>query len=199
MIVRNTTPPTERAASILTRAADEHVVRAAAPGWWLSGRRRSRSQRVASVHLLATSVTAFLALHLLESVFNQKRPDRMTLLGHQHGIPFSGQADDSFPSGHAIQIGVLLSAASRLPAPQRRLAWGLGSGLMSTRVVLLAHLVSDVAAGSVIGVAVEWLLRFATGDGRGGAARPSRTALHEDLSNGLLAKRSSSGSPTPSC
>ena len=169
-IARNTTPPTERAASVLTWAADEHVVCALALGWWLWCRSNPRVQRAVSDHLLATSVAAFLVPHLLKSVFNQKRPDRLTVLGHLHGIPISGRAEDAFPSGHAIQVGALLSAASRLPTPQRRLAWGLGIGLMSTRVVLLAHWVSDVAAGSIIGMALERLVRCATGYGRAGQA-----------------------------
>jgi membrane-associated phospholipid phosphatase len=48
-------------------------------------------------------------------------------------------------------ISGLASAASRLPASQRNLLWGVGAGLVATRVVLLAHWVSDVAAGLAVG------------------------------------------------
>jgi hypothetical protein len=62
--------------------------------------------------------------HLLKSVFNQVRPDRRTVRGHLHGIPLSGNARDAFPSGHAIHIGALASAATELPPYQRNIAWG---------------------------------------------------------------------------
>ena len=103
-------------------------------------------------------------------VFNQKRPDRLTVEGHLHGVPFSGKPLDAFPSGHAIHIGALVSAASRLPPAQRHAIWAAGAALVTTRVVLLAHWASDVAAGLVIGVGLERGLRRLTGFGR----EPSR-------------------------
>jgi undecaprenyl-diphosphatase len=66
---------------------------------------------------------------------------------HLHGLPFSGKARDAFPSGPAIHIGALASAASRLPAAQRNTIWALSGGLVLTRVMLLGPLASDVAAG----------------------------------------------------
>jgi undecaprenyl-diphosphatase len=58
--------------------------------------------------------------HLLKSVFNQERPDRLTVRGHWR-IPFSGNRLDAFSSGHAIHIGALASAAGILSrqTPQR--------------------------------------------------------------------------------
>jgi membrane-associated phospholipid phosphatase len=44
--------------------------------------------------------------------------------------------------------------------------WSLGAGLVLTRVVLLAHWLSDVAAGLAVGVLLERTLRFVTGYGR---------------------------------
>jgi membrane-associated phospholipid phosphatase len=99
-------------------------------------------------------------------VFSQKRPDRVTVKGHLHGVPFSGKPLDAFPSGHAIHIGALGSAASRLPPVQRYAIWAAGAALVTTRVVLLAHWASDVAAGLVIGVGLERGLRRLTGFGR---------------------------------
>ncbi|MCC8982974.1 phosphatase PAP2 family protein [Bradyrhizobium acaciae] len=165
-ISRNTTPPTERVASILTWAADEHVVCALALGWWLWCRGKTQRQRLASDHLLVTALAASLVPHLLKSVFNQKRPDRLTVVGHLHGIPISGRAVDAFPSGHAIQVGAISSAASQLPEGPRRMIWALGAGLISTRVLLLAHWTSDVVVRSAIGVALERLIRCVTGYGR---------------------------------
>ncbi|MHC2251180.1 membrane-associated phospholipid phosphatase [Bradyrhizobium embrapense] len=165
-IARGTTPPTERAASILTWAADEHIVCAVALGWWLWCRGKPEPRRRASDHLLVTALTASLVPHLLKLVFNQKRPDRLTVVGHLHGIPISGRAEDSFPSGHAIQVGAISSAASQLPEGQRGIVRALGACLISTRVLLLAHWASDVVVGSAIGVLLERSIRCVTGYGR---------------------------------
>jgi undecaprenyl-diphosphatase len=64
-----------------------------------------------------------------------------------------------------VHIGALASAASRLPPQQRNLAWSVGAGLVLTRVVLLAHWASDVAAGLAVGALLERMLRFVTGYG----------------------------------
>ena len=84
---------------------------------------------------------------------------------HLHGVPFSGKPLDAFPSGHAIHVGALASAATVLPPAKRNLVWSIGAGLVLTRIVLLAHWTSDVIAGLAIGAAVERLLRHWTGFG----------------------------------
>ena len=89
----------------------------------------------------------------------------MTVKGHFHGIPLSGNRLDAFPSGHAVHIGALASAATVLPAKQRTVIWALGAALVSTRIILLAHWASDVAAGLAVGALVERLLRRLTGFG----------------------------------
>jgi len=65
-----------------------------------------------------------------------------------------------------MHIGALASAASTLPAEQRNVVWSVGAGLVLTRVVLLAHWASDVAAGLAIGAVLERALRLFTGYGR---------------------------------
>jgi undecaprenyl-diphosphatase len=158
--------PTERAAEIITWGADEHIICALAAGWWLYSRRGSEPQRRAADHVLLTSLAASALPHLLKTVFDQERPDRRTVFGHWRGIPLSGRKYDAFPSGHAVHVGALASAAGTLPPRQRNLVWGLGAGLVLTRVVLLAHWLSDVAAGLAVGVLLERTLRFVTGYGR---------------------------------
>jgi undecaprenyl-diphosphatase len=81
-------------------------------------------------------------------------------------VPYSGKPDDAFPSGHAIHVGAMASAATVLPPAKRKLAWSIGAGLVVMRIVLLAHWTSDVIAGLAIGVAVERLLRRWTGFGQ---------------------------------
>ena len=158
---------TEKAADVITRGAEreEHLLEALTVGWWLWCRGRPAGQRQASNHLLVTTLAASALPHLLKLVFNQRRPDRVTVRGHLHGVPFSGKPLDAFPSGHAIHIGALGSAASRLPPAQRYAIWAAGAALVTTRVVLLAHWASDVAAGLVIGVGLERGLRGLTGFG----------------------------------
>jgi len=158
---------TERAAGFITWGADEHILCALAAGWWLYTRGQPPDQRRAADHVLLTTVVASVLPHLLKRVFDQERPDRRTVEGHWRGVPFSGNRLDAFPSGHAVHVGALASAASRLPERQRHLVWAVGAGLVLTRVVLLAHWVSDVAAGLAVGALTERLLRLVTGYGRG--------------------------------
>jgi undecaprenyl-diphosphatase len=164
-VARRTNRPTERASEALTWGADEHVLCAAALLWWAYSREQPRQRRAAD-HVLLTTLAATALPHVLKGIFDQQRPDRRTVIGHLHGIPVSGKPLDAFPSGHAIHIGALASAASELPRRQRLAVWGLSGGLLLTRIVLLAHWTSDVACGLAIGVLLERLLRRLTGFGR---------------------------------
>ena len=161
----HTSPEIEQIAGVLTWGADEHVICALATCWWLYCRHRSARHRIDSNHILLTTVAATLLPHLLKSIFDQKRPDREMVRAHLHGVPFSGKPLDAFPSGHAIHIGALASAATVLPPTKRYLVWSIGAGLVLTRIVLLAHWTSDVIAGLAIGAAVERLARRWTGFG----------------------------------
>lgn len=164
-ISQHTSPEVEKTAEVLTWGADEHVLCALAAGWWLYCRDQGAQDRTDSNHILLTTIAVTLLPHLLKAVFDQKRPDRLMIRGHLRGVPFSGNPLDAFPSGHAIHVGALLSAASVLPPAKRNLAWSTGAGLVLTRIVLLAHWTSDVIAGLAIGAAVERLLRRWTGFG----------------------------------
>nr|WP_244941406.1 phosphatase PAP2 family protein [Bradyrhizobium yuanmingense] len=104
---------------------------------------------------LATAVLP----HVLKSVFDQTRPDRLTVSTHGRGVPFSGRAHDAFPSGRAVHMGALASAAGLLPPALRNLARSFAVALSLTRVALLAHWVSDVVAGFMLGIVVERLFR----------------------------------------
>jgi hypothetical protein len=165
-ISRRTSRSTERVAAILTWGADEHLICALAAGWWLYSRTGSRHQRQTADHVLITTLLASALPHVLKTAFDQERPDRRTVLGHWRGIPFSGRKYDAFPSGHAVHVGALASAASRLPVKQRNLVWSVGGGLVLTRILLLAHWASDVVAGLAVGVGLERTLRLITGFGR---------------------------------
>jgi membrane-associated phospholipid phosphatase len=165
IIARNINPATEKSAEILTWGADEHTLCVAAAIWWLYCRGRPTIERAASNHILITAIATTILPHLMKHIFAQERPDRRSLEAHLHGAPFSGRPLQSFPSGHAVHVGALTSAASELPTTQRALAWTAGTVLVLTRVFLLAHWASDVAAGLALGAALERIIRLFTGFG----------------------------------
>lgn len=101
--------------------------------------------------------------HVLKSVFDQTRPDRRTVVGHIHGVSFSGEREDAFPSGHALHMGALASAAGTLPPGPRRTVRAFVVGISLTRILILAHWASDVVAGFALGAVLERLLRLWTG------------------------------------
>jgi membrane-associated phospholipid phosphatase len=166
IIARNATPATERAAGALTWGADEHFICAVVGLWWLYCRPRSASDRAASSHVLVTTIAAAILPHLMKHLFTQERPDRLSVQAHMRGAPFSGSPLQAFPSGHALHVGALASAAAELPPAQRTVAWATGAALVFTRIFLLAHWASDVAAGLAIGAALERIIRLLTGFGR---------------------------------
>jgi len=166
MIAAHTNLPTEKTAEVLTWGADEHLLLALTVGWWFYTRGQPRSRRRAADHVLLTTLVASAMPHLLKNIFDQERPDRLTVRGHWRGVPLSGNRMDAFPSGHALHVGALASSASRLPPRQRNAVWLIGAGLVATRILLLAHWTSDVVAGLAIGVVTERWLRQFTAYGR---------------------------------
>jgi undecaprenyl-diphosphatase len=158
-IADHTNSELEQTAEALTWGADEHVLLALTAAGWLYARLRPPQERRAANHILAVSLVTAILPHILKSVFDQVRPDRRTVRGHWRGIPFSGRPRDAFPSGHAMHMGALASAAGLLPPARRRLVRSIAATLSLTRVALLAHWPSDVVAGFILGVGVERVLR----------------------------------------
>ncbi len=162
-IARNTEPAPEAIARALTWGADEKVLLALAAAGWLASRGRGEPLRRTGNHALLVTVMASLPPQALKIVFNQTRPDRLTVLGHVHGVPFSGKREDAFPSGHALHMGALASAAGTMPPRSRLAICALAIGLSLTRIMVLAHWTSDVVAGFALGAALERMLRAWTG------------------------------------
>jgi membrane-associated phospholipid phosphatase len=165
-VARNTNPSAERIAEVLTWGADEHVLCAAAAVWWLYCRDKRAEVRVTSNHLLMTTLAATVLPHLMKHLFTQERPDRWSVEAHIHGAPFSGSPLQAFPSGHALHVGALASAATKLRGPPRALAWAAGALLVFTRIFLLAHWASDVVAGLFVGAVLERAIRPLSGYNR---------------------------------
>ncbi len=162
-VARRTNRSTEAVARALTWGADEKLLLLLAGAAWLATRKKDGPLRRAGNHALLVTVAASLLPHGMKHLFNQTRPDRLTVLGHVHGISFSGKRDDAFPSGHALHMGALASAASATPPGPRRIAYALAIGLSLTRIVVLAHWASDVVAGFALGALLERILRLWTG------------------------------------
>jgi membrane-associated phospholipid phosphatase len=162
-IARNTAPAPEEVARALTWGADEKLLSVLAAAGWLASRGGREPLRLAGNHALLVTVAASLVPHVMKTLFDQTRPDRRTVIGHVHGISFSGKRDDAFPSGHALHMGALASAAGALPSGPRRAVRAIAIGLSLTRVVVLAHWASDVVAGFALGAILERLLRLWTG------------------------------------
>jgi membrane-associated phospholipid phosphatase len=155
--VRIATPGTERVLRILTWLADEKLTLGAVAMFWGAVRLEPRSETVrreADRMLLGVAI-AGLVPHVFKHLINRKRPDRAVVHGHRRGIPRSGDAWDSFPSGHAVHIGALAGPLFRVAPSGARLFLSAGlAGLAGTRVLLLAHYASDVLAGLLIGVGI---------------------------------------------
>jgi membrane-associated phospholipid phosphatase len=161
-IARHTDASIERAAKILTWGADEHLLIAAATIGWFLTRKSEEPLRRLSTHMLVCSLSTAILPHILKAFIDQERPDRRTIKGHWRGVPLSGKSEDAFPSGHALHVGALASAATLLPSRTRNWIWAIGTMLVGTRIVLLAHWFTDVLAGLGLGVVVERLLRWVT-------------------------------------
>jgi undecaprenyl-diphosphatase len=150
--------PAERQARIITWTADEKVLMAVVGLAWLvirvlddNGRDRNRTD-----HLALTIAVSAVLPHLAKHLVQRKRPDRRVVGWPRHGVPRSGRPYDSFPSGHAVHMGAAAAALSRwVPRPWRTLIWAAAAGLAATRLVLLAHWLTDVLAGLTIGTGLE--------------------------------------------
>jgi undecaprenyl-diphosphatase len=179
-ITRHVSPPVERCSEAVTYLADERVLLAAATlvcgVAWLTGKPATRR---ASNYILACTAASAVVPHVLKLFFERERPDRRVAPGFRHGIPRSGRPFDSFPSGHALHLGALAAASARLGGRRwSRVAWSGAIGLASTRIFLLAHWLTDVAAGLVLGVALDWTLARVSGFSllRASAGRSSTTS-----------------------
>jgi undecaprenyl-diphosphatase len=96
-IARETGPAPEKLARVLTWGADEKVLLALAAAGWLASRGQGEQLRRAGNHAVLVAVAAALLPHEMKRLFDQIRPDRTTVLGHIHGVSFSGKREDAFP------------------------------------------------------------------------------------------------------
>jgi undecaprenyl-diphosphatase len=142
-------------ARTLTWVADEHVLGAVAAVVWLLSRRGSLRQRALANHVAATVTAAVIAPKLIKQAVDRTRPDRVVVGDERKGVKESGKPHDSFPSGHSVNIAAVVSALSWAYPQKAWLLRTLGAIAAGTRIAVLAHWSTDVAAGLMIGVALE--------------------------------------------
>jgi membrane-associated phospholipid phosphatase len=156
------TPTIERSLKMLSSLADERAMLVIAAAIWLASRYCKRGEdREEADTMLASVLVAGVLPDLFKFLVRKRRPDR-TIKGRRNGIPYSGDAWDSFPSGHAIHLGAMAPSAARLaPKSLRQLIWPTVFVLASTRTLIVAHYPSDVAAGLGIGLATNKAVKAA--------------------------------------
>jgi undecaprenyl-diphosphatase len=173
---RTATPEVERFLGVVTWAADEKVVFGAAAAFWLYAHLRNHDPdavREADRMLCCVALAGALP-HVFKRLLDRKRPDRTVVRGPRHGIPRSGNAWDSFPSGHALHLGAAAGSVARLvPAAVRPFVWPAAVALASVRITLLAHYLTDVAAGLAMGAGLDKAVRSLA------AKTPAKPKLHK--------------------
>ena len=164
--VARTSPAWARRGSrVLSWLADERFTIGLSASFWLVTRLVSRHRHLATHTLRVAAVTAVVP-HLLKWITVQERPDRAEPAARQRRVAHSGRAFDAFPSGHAVHLGGLAAVASRAMPRHASVVWFTAGMLGITRILVLAHWSSDVAAGLALGAELERLM-FAVEHGDG--------------------------------
>src|SRR5689334_16284684 len=148
-VMRYTNPAIELTSRVLTRCGDEKIIVSLAIVAWLLAPPRSARQRA---HILKTLLAVMAVDHASKYLFAEKRPDRVNHRNGRKGVPRSGSGRDAFPSGHAIHLGALASALCRFHPESAASILGGAALIAGTRVVLLAHWLSDVLLGLTAGM-----------------------------------------------
>jgi membrane-associated phospholipid phosphatase len=166
LIRRHATPFMERAGKVVTFAADEKPLLAGAVLYWLYGRASPSSPRrlARADHLLVCVAVSAALPHVLKLLVTRQRPDRKLMHGvPRHGIPYSGDPNASFPSGHAAHLGAIAAGLTRTASPSvAAIGWASALALAGTRLLLLAHYLTDVLSGLAIGAAIEAMIAWIT-------------------------------------
>jgi membrane-associated phospholipid phosphatase len=150
-------PEVERPLRLTTWLADEQVLVAIAAGFWTATRfSPSPPLRREADRMLCSLLVAGTVPHLFKFLVRRERPNRALVRRHDAHVARLGNAWDSFPSGHAMHLSAIAASAWRLvPRRWRPMLTGGLAALAATRVMLLAHYPSDVAAGWGIGALIS--------------------------------------------
>jgi membrane-associated phospholipid phosphatase len=125
-------------------------------------RRRPLAREWPLLFVPVSTLSALVLVHALKIVFGRYRPE-LFLSSGTYGFDFGrvGAGYDSFPSAHAT-TGFALLVAVTLVRPRLRLPlMVLATLLAAARVVANAHFLSDVVAGSLLGISIAVLVHAA--------------------------------------
>jgi len=145
----------------VTLLADEKAVLALAGTVWFASRvlRGGGPDQREADRLLCSAIVAGAVPHLFKALVDRKRPDR-SVKQPRNGVGKSGNAWDSFPSGHALHLGAIAGPLIRLAPPRiRSLVWPAIVTLAASRVFVLAHYASDVLAGFAMGSGLDYAIQ----------------------------------------
>lgn len=151
----------------MTWAADARVLGTLAAAGWIMSRGGDRRRRLVANHVAVSLAAAVMLPKIVKRVMDRTRPDRVVVGPDRHGIKTSGQPHDSFPSGHGVHIGAIVSALSWAYPGKTAVFLAVGGALAATRVAVLAHWTTDVVLGLAFGAAVERAARRVSGGRRG--------------------------------
>jgi len=152
---RYTNPLIQNCARAATWAADGHVLGAMTAAARVLSRAGNARQRAAANHTAVTVAAAVIAPKIVKKVVDRTRPDRLVVGPDRHGVETSGNPHDSFPSGHSVHIGAVVSALT-WAYPQKGWAFrSAGALVAATRVAVLAHWSTDVLVGLTMGALLE--------------------------------------------
>ena len=177
--LRAASPALERPLQAVTWLADEKLMLGAVGIFWAATRLSgSRPLRREADQMLCSILIAGMMPDLFKYLVRRERPNRALVRRYDRRVPRSGNAWDSFPSGHAMHLSAIAASAQRLVPRHWRapLLSALGA-LAATRILLLAHYPSDVAAGWGIGALINKAVRA----GFGRAERATSKAASEKL------------------
>src|SRR5437868_11418835 len=131
------------------------------PGWvaaglalaWLGG---SKGRRAGLAVSIASLGTTYVVQRMIKPVFRRKRP----FVGRGILVVGIRTTDASFPSGHAASSFAAATALAAFYPKAAPLVFGLATGVGLSRVHLGHHFPSDVAVGSLIGIATGTLMAW---------------------------------------
>jgi undecaprenyl-diphosphatase len=124
---------------------------------WLGG---PKGRRAGLATAAASLATTYVVQQRIKPVFRRNRP----FVGRDALVVGIQTADASFPSGHTASSFAAATALSSFYPKASPLAFGLATGVGVSRIHLGHHFPSDVAVGSLIGIAIgtliAWLVRL---------------------------------------
>lgn len=153
--------PVIRTVSFVSKLGDQPPLRALCGVMFLVGAvgRSSRLMK-ASLRMLAAHTLATAAKNFVKNRIDRRRPDARRTSDDTRLTPGTSSAkeDTSFPSGHSAGAIAVACAFAR-EFPQHKLtALTIGGTLSVAQITRGKHYPSDVAAGTMIGIASEALL-----------------------------------------